>query len=43
MKVYEEISLKDFEFWSGAIQTVKYLTDDEMDAIEENLNEINPC
>lgn len=42
MKVYEEISLKDFEFWSGAIQTVKYLTDDEIDAIEENLNEINP-
>lgn len=42
MKVYEEISLKDFEFWSGAIKTVKYLTDDEIDAIEENLNEINP-
>lgn len=34
MKVYEEISLKDFEFWSGAIKTAKYLTDDEMDAVE---------
>lgn len=39
MKVYEEISLKDFEFWSGAIKTAKYLTDDEMDAVEENLEE----
>lgn len=43
MKVYEEISLNDFEFWGSAIQTAKYLTDDEMDAIEENLNELNPC
>lgn len=42
MKVYEEISLKDFEFWSGAIQTAKYLTNDEMDAVEENLSELNP-
>lgn len=42
MKVYEEISLNDFEFWGSAIQTAKYLTDDEMDAIEENLNELNP-
>ena len=41
MKVYEEISLNDF--WGSAIQTAKYLTDDEMDAIEENLNELNPC
>lgn len=42
MKVYEEINLNDFEFWGSAIQTAKYLTDDEMDAIEENLNGLNP-
>lgn len=42
MKVYEEISLKHFEFWSGAIKTAKYLTDDEMDAVEENLEEREP-
>ena len=42
MKVIEETSLKDFEFWGGAIQTVKYLTDDELDAIEESLNELYP-
>ena len=41
MKVYEESSLNDFEFWGSAIQTAKYLTDDEIDAIEENLNELN--
>lgn len=42
MKVIEETNLKNFEFWSGAIQTVKYLTDDELDAIEENLEELYP-
>ena len=42
MKVYEEISLNDFEFQGSAIQTAKYLTDDEIDAVEENLNELNP-
>ena len=34
MKVYSEISLKDFEFWSGGKDTVKYLTYEELDTIE---------
>lgn len=42
MKVIEEISLKDFEFWAGAVDTAKYLTDDELDAIEESLEELYP-
>ena len=42
MKIYEEKSLKDFEFWSGAKDTVKYLTDDELDTIESILEDIYP-
>ena len=34
MKIYSEKSLKDFEFWSGAKDTVKYLTEDEINLIE---------
>jgi len=34
MKIYEEKSLRDFEFWSGAADTAKYLTEDELDTIE---------
>ena len=41
MKAYSETSLRDFEFWSGARDTVKYLTDDELDQIELMLEEIN--
>lgn len=40
MKVYREISLREFEFWAGARDTVKYLTDDELDRIEQILGEI---
>lgn len=42
MKIYEEKSLKDFEFWSGAKDTVKYLTDDELDQIEAILEDSYP-
>ena len=42
MKIYTEESLKNFEFWSGAKDTVKYLTDDELDTIEKNLEDIYP-
>lgn len=42
MKIYTETSLKDFEFWSGAKDTVKYLTLDELDTIEEMLEELYP-
>ena len=40
MKIYTETSLKDFDFWSGARDTVKYLTDEEMDAIESILEDL---
>ena len=39
MKIYSEISLRDFEFWGGARETVKYLTDDEMNTIESYLED----
>ena len=42
MKIYEEKSLIEFEFWSGAKDTVKYLTDEELDKIEAILEELNP-
>lgn len=42
MKIYEEKSLKDFEFWSGAKDRVKYLTDDELDQIEAILEDSYP-
>ena len=42
MKIYTEESLKNFEFWSGAKYTVKYLTDDELDTIEKILEDIYP-
>ena len=40
MKVYREISLREFDFWAGARDTVKYLTDDELDHIERILEEV---
>ena len=42
MKAYMEINLKDFEFWSGAKDTVKYLTEEELDTIENILEELYP-
>ena len=39
MKIYTEKSLRDFEFWSGAKDTVKYLTPEELDQIESILEE----
>lgn len=42
MKITTEKSLKNFEFWSGALDRVKYLTDEELDTIEEILEELNP-
>lgn len=41
MKIYSEKSLRGFEFWSGAADRVKYLTDEEMDTIEAMLEETN--
>lgn len=42
MKVYSEISLTNFEFWSGAKDTVKYLTYEELEQIEAILEDIYP-
>ena len=42
MKLYTETSLKDFDFWSGAADTVKYLTEDELDEIENILEDLYP-
>lgn len=42
MTITTEKSLRNFEFWSGALNTVKYLTDEELDTIEEILEELSP-
>lgn len=42
MKITTEISLKEFEFWSGAKDTVSYLTDDELDTIESIIEDAFP-
>ena len=42
LKIYRESDLTDFEFWSGARDTVKYLTDDEIKQIGRTLEEIYP-
>ena len=42
MKITTEKSLSDFDFWSGAEDRVKYLTDEELDTIEQELEELYP-
>ena len=42
MKIYTEKSLNDFNFWSGAKDTVKYLTEDEINQIETILEDSFP-
>lgn len=42
MKIYREESLRYFEFWGGAYDIVKYLTDEEIDTLEYILVECNP-
>lgn len=42
MKLYREESIADFDFWGGAKDTVKYLTEDEMNTIEGILEELYP-
>ena len=41
MTITTEKSLRNFEFWGGAKDTVKYLTDEELDTIEGILEELN--
>jgi hypothetical protein len=42
MKIYRDISLTEFDFWAGAKVTVKYLTEDELEQIEQILEDICP-
>lgn len=42
MKIYAEKNLRNFEFWSGACDRVKYLTLEELDQIENILEECYP-
>ena len=42
MKITSEISLRDFEGWSGAADTLNTLTDEQKDALEANLEELYP-
>lgn len=42
MKITKEESLVNFNFWSGAKDTVKYLTHEELETIESILEDANP-
>ena len=42
MKIYMEKSLENFDFWSGAKDTAKYLTHQELETIESMLEELYP-
>lgn len=42
MTIKTETTLKNFNFWSGAKDTVKYLTESELDTIESYLEELYP-
>ena len=42
MRVYSETSLRNFDFWGGAKNTVSYLTLEELDTIEIILEEVYP-
>lgn len=42
MKIYAEKDLRDFEFWSGAKDRAQYLTDAELNTIENELEAIYP-
>lgn len=39
MRVYKEVNAQDFDFWAGAKDTVKYLTNEEIDTIFDLLEE----
>ena len=43
MKIYTEKSLANFEFWGGAKDTVKYLTESELGTIEAMLEDCAPA
>lgn len=42
MKIWREESLRNFEFWSGAVCRAEQLTDEQFDQIENILDELYP-
>ena len=42
MKVYKEINLRDFEFWSRAKDNAETLTDEQLDMVESILEDAYP-
>ena len=42
MQIIDEISLRDFKFWGGAVDRAKYLTPVELDIIEDVLEDMYP-
>lgn len=42
MKIYTDTYLRNFDFWSDAANTVKHLSDEEMDTIETELEALYP-
>ena len=42
MTIKKEESLTNFEFWGGAKDTIKYLTDAELDMLEMMLEDCHP-
>ena len=42
MKVYKEINLRDFEFWSRAKDNAETLTNEQLDMVESILEDAYP-
>jgi hypothetical protein len=42
MRIYSDESLRNFRFWSGAVCRAEQLTDEQLDAIERELEMIYP-
>ena len=42
MRIYRDIPLTEFEFWVGAKDTIKYLTDYELEQLEQILEDLCP-
>jgi hypothetical protein len=42
MKIYREDSLRNFDFWSGAVYRAEKLTAHELDQVEAILEELYP-
>ena len=40
MKVYKEMNLRNFKFWSGAKSNAETLTDEQLATVQYNLEEI---